>query len=272
MRISSRAAIFFSVLAVISGAHATDITDAVPGHPGVTYEMLLKQIMPDLAGDKDGHWTGTAAKLRGTDGKPGVDTPLVFGDISVLTVKEDSRKRLLLLTGDSQSDSGFDAVLAAFDDTGPRLKLLDAMDVGGDRFVMFGSPPLLEIAPGTDAFIANSNHFNSNQNYTDETILYLEGGKLHVALSQFTLNQGMCGYEMRQNPVYKVRDDKGAKYRAIVVSVTQVTTHTDEECDEGTVLPKAGSHTYTNVFHWDPKTNAYVTHTNQMRHLMSPDQ
>ncbi len=250
-------------------AQASDITDPVPGHPGVTYEMLLKQVMPDLAKDAGDNWTGTVAKLRGTDGKPGVDTPLTFGDVSALTVKEGGRKRLLILTGDSQSDSGFDAVLAAFDE---RLKLLDAMDVGGDRFVMLGSPPLLEIAPGTDAFIANSNHFNSNQNYTIETILFLDGGKLQVALSQFTLNQGMCGYEMRQNPVYKVRDDKGAKYRAIVDSVTQVVTHTDEECDEGTVLPKAGSHTYTEVYRWDAKKNAYVTHTNAMRHLMSPDE
>lgn len=259
-------------LAFCGTSQAADVTDTVPGHSGVTFEMLLKQIMPDLTKGTDGTWTGTVAALRGTDDKPGVDTPLAFGDVSALTVKEGGHKRLLILTGDSRSDSGFDAVLAAFDDSGPRPKFLDDMDVGGDRFVMFGSPPLLAIASGTDAFIVNSNHFNSNQNYTDETILFLDGAKLHIALSQFTLNAGGCGYEMRQNPVYRVRDDKGARYRALVVSVTQVTTHSDETCDEGTILPKPGSHTYTNIFRWDAKKNAYITHTNAMRHLMSPDE
>ncbi|HEY4941386.1 MAG TPA: hypothetical protein VII56_08150 [Rhizomicrobium sp.] len=162
-------AVFFATLFCLaaSPAIADAVTDPVPGHPGITFEILLKQVMPDLAGDKDGTWTGTVAALRGTDDKPGVDTQLAFGDVSALAVTEGGRKRLLILTGDSRSDSGFDAVLAAFDDTGPRPRFLDDMDVGGDRFVMSGSPPLLAIASGTDAFIVNSNHFNSNQNYTE---------------------------------------------------------------------------------------------------------
>jgi hypothetical protein len=261
------------LLAGLTGAQATEVTDMVPGHPGITYEMLLKQALPSLAEDKDGNWTALGLQtLRGTDGKIEKDTDLSFGDISVLSVKEGGRKRLLLLSGDSRADGSFSAILAAYDDTVPTPKLLDFLDAGGDRFVLFSSPPALAIAPGTDAFLVDVNHFNSNQNYSDETIYYLDGGRLKVATSQFTLNQGMCGCEMRQVPVYAVHDDKGAKYRAISISVTQTTTHTDETCDEGTKLPKAGKVTYTDVYRWDAKKNAYVTHTDATKHLMGPDE
>jgi hypothetical protein len=267
MRISSLA-VLAATLAV--PAMAADITDAVPGHPGVTYAALLKAAVPALTKDKNGNWTA-GTELRGFDGKM-TGTDLSFNTVEALTVKEHGRSRLILLTGDSQTDGSFSAILAAFDDTAKRPKLLDVMDGGGDRFVGFSTPSALHIAPDSDAFIVNTNHFNSNQNYTDETIYYLDGGKLKVALANFTLNEGSCGYEMRQVPVYKVRDDKGARYSAIAVSVTQTTTLNGEECDTSTKLPKAGSVTYTDVYRFDAKKNDYVAQSDTLSKLVKPDQ
>jgi hypothetical protein len=267
MRISSLA-VLAALLAV--PAYAADITDAVPGHPGVTFASLLKAAVPGLSKDKSGNWTA-GTELRGTDGKT-TGTDLSFNSVEALTVKEHGRSRLILLTGDSQTDGSFSAILAAYDDTAKRPKLLDLMDGGGDRFVGFSTPRMLAIAPDSDAFLVNVNHFNSNQNYTDETIYYLDGGKLRVALSLFTLNEGSCGYEMRQVPSYKVREDKGARFNAIVVSVTQTTTHNGEECDAGTKLPKAGSVTYTDVYWYDAKKNDYVARSNNLAKLIQLDQ
>ncbi|HEY4986165.1 MAG TPA: hypothetical protein VII39_06055 [Bradyrhizobium sp.] len=267
MRISSLAVLAAVVAVPVS---APEITDAVPGHPGVTYASLLKAAVPGLTKDKDGNWTASA-EMRGFDGKT-TGTDLAFNSIEALTVKEHGRNRLILLTGDSQTGDSFSAVLAAYDDTARRPKLLDVMDAGGDRFVGFSEPRTLAIALDTDAFIVNVNHFNSNQNYTDETIYYLDGGKLKVALANFTLNEGACGYEMRQVPVYKVREDKGARFNAIAVSVTQTTTLNGEECDAGTKLPKAGSVTYTDIFRFDAKKNDYVAQSDTLSKLVKPDQ
>jgi hypothetical protein len=254
-------------------ATATELGDPVPGHSGVTYEMLLKRVVPDLTKDKDGTWkSSNVPHLRGTDGKTDSETDLAFKNIETLTVKEAGRQRLLVLTGDSQTDSDFMSILAVFDNTTRVPRLLDYMDVGGDRFTGFSSPSTLAISDDSNAFVIDNNHFNSNQNYSDETVLYLAAGKLQVALSQFTLNQGMCGYEMRQVPSFAVHDEKGAKYRAIVVRVTQTTTLTDETCDEGTHLPKAGKHTYTDIYRWSATRNGFETHTNAMSHLMLPDE
>ncbi|HWD26061.1 MAG TPA: hypothetical protein VG387_02755 [Rhizomicrobium sp.] len=271
MRISD-ATLAFLLLGAAS-AHAESITDAVPSHPGVTYEALLRQAMPDLAKGADGHWSSKSLPhLRGTDGKLETGAELDFDDVSPILLKENGRVRLLVMTGDSQTDSGFSAILAAFDADQRVPKLLDDMDVGGDRFVMFGSPRTLPIGAGSEALIVNTNHFNSNQNYSQDTLLYLRGGKLRVALSQFTFNSGFCGYEERQVPVYAARDDKDAAYRAIVVTVTQTVTHTDESCDEGTKIPKASKHTYTNVYRWDAKKTDYVLPHDAMKPLIAPDQ
>ena len=45
--------------AVLAGpAMAAAPDDEVPGHPGITYEALLRQAMPDLARDGE-EWTAT---------------------------------------------------------------------------------------------------------------------------------------------------------------------------------------------------------------------
>src|ERR1700749_415315 len=99
MRTSSLA-VLVTLLAV--PAHAADITDAVPGHPGVTFASLLKAAVPGLTNDKSGNWTA-GTELRGTDGKT-TATDLSFNSVEALTAKEHGRPRLILLTGDSQID------------------------------------------------------------------------------------------------------------------------------------------------------------------------
>ena len=47
MRMTSSAAIA-AVLIAGSAAQADELSDGVPGHPGVTYGALLKQVMPGM--------------------------------------------------------------------------------------------------------------------------------------------------------------------------------------------------------------------------------
>jgi hypothetical protein len=266
---------FVLLLAGASAAHAADVTDVVPGHPGVTFEMLLKQVMPDLAKGTDGHWSSThLPHLRGYDGKVEEGAELSFDDVQALTLREAGHTRLALVTGDSQTDSGFSAILAVYDTATPVPKLMDYMDVGGDRFVALGDPRTLAIAPDTDALMINNNHFNSNENYSQDTAYFLNHGRIDSAFSQFTLNEGFCGYEERQVPTYTVHDDKGARFRAITISVLQTIKHTDETCDDGSKILPAGSHTYADTLYWDAHRNAYVSRSNNLSHLIQqpPDQ
>src|SRR5262249_47585511 len=55
MRISSGAALA-AVLIAGRAAQADELSDGVPGHPGVTYGALLKQVMPGMQKNADGGW------------------------------------------------------------------------------------------------------------------------------------------------------------------------------------------------------------------------
>ena len=112
------------------------MTDRVPGHPGVTYQMLLKQIGTDITKDSSGVWTiGGIRNFRGLGpSKDPLSTEVSFKDLQIIHVREDGRARLLLFTNESGGDNGFDTLLAAYDDTGKVPKLVDYINVGGDRF------------------------------------------------------------------------------------------------------------------------------------------
>src|SRR5262249_15419323 len=58
----SRALAAVGFLALSNPALAESPDDDVPGHRGVAYAMLLKQIAPDLTKDENGIWTLTGIK------------------------------------------------------------------------------------------------------------------------------------------------------------------------------------------------------------------
>jgi hypothetical protein len=58
-------------LVLVTPVLAEDITASVPGHPGLTYETLLKLAMPDMTKNTDGGWdSGPLRNFRGLDDKP----------------------------------------------------------------------------------------------------------------------------------------------------------------------------------------------------------
>src|SRR5262249_39583811 len=102
-----------AVLIVGSAAQADELSDEGPGHPGVTYGALLKQVMPGMQKNADGGWdSGPVKHFRDLDGKRVQELELSFKSVTATTVREDGHKRLLLMTDENSGGSGFDAVLA----------------------------------------------------------------------------------------------------------------------------------------------------------------
>ena len=83
------------VLIAGSAAHADELSDAVPGHPGVTYGALLKMVMPGVQKNADGGWdSGPVKHLRDLSGKPVQELEISFKGVDATTVREDGHKRL----------------------------------------------------------------------------------------------------------------------------------------------------------------------------------
>jgi hypothetical protein len=134
MQISGCAALA-AVLIAGSAARAAELSAVVPGHPGVTYGTLLKQVMPGMQKNAAGGWdSGPVKHLRDLDGKPLQELEISFNGVDATTVREDGHKRLLLMTDENSSGSGFDAVLAAYDLDAKTPKLLDYVDAGRDNW------------------------------------------------------------------------------------------------------------------------------------------
>ena len=249
------------VLIAGSAAHADELSDAVPGHPGVTYGALLKMVMPGVQKNADGGWdSGPVKHLRDLSGKPVQELEISFKGVDATTVREDGHKRLLLMTDENSGDSGFDAVLAAYDLDAKTPRLLDYLDAGRDRWNGISST-LVPLSATTDAFIAFSSHSNSNQSYELVTPLFLRGGKFHEITSLFVYGEGMCSYDRRQEASYATRPDKGSEYDAFVTTFTIETKPGEPDCGDGQKPPKYSKTAVSDTWRWNAKKGAFVATT-----------
>src|SRR6516164_486516 len=88
-----RCAALAAVLIAGSAARAAELSELVPGHPGVTYGALLKQVMPAMQKNADGGWdSGPVKHLRDLDGKPVKELEISFKSVDATTVREDGHK------------------------------------------------------------------------------------------------------------------------------------------------------------------------------------
>jgi hypothetical protein len=260
MRVSGCAALAAFLLAG-GAARADELSAVVPGHPGLTYGALLKQLMPGMQKNSDGGWdSGPVKHLRDLDGKPVQDLEISFNGFDATTVREDGRERLLLMTDENSGGSGFDAVLAAYDLDAKTPKLLDYVDAGRDRWNGISST-LVPLSATTDAFIAYSSHSNSNQSYELVTPLFLRNGKFHEITSLFVYGEGMCSYDRRQEASYATRPDEGSKYNAFVVTFTTETKPGESDCGQGQKPPKYSRTAVSDTWRWNAKKGAFVATT-----------
>ncbi len=260
MRISSAAVAAFLCC---TPATAEDITASVPGHPGLTYETLLKLAMPGMVKDPDAGWdSGPLHRLRGLDGKPAQsedkpprDLQIAFTGVDAATIREDGHDRLLLMTNGNSGGTGFDGVLAAFDLEGAAPRVLDYIDAGRDQFNGMGSA--FALSPGTGAIVAFSTHSNSNQNYEMTTPLFLRGGKFQPVMTLFSYGAFDCSHQTLQDVSYAPRPAPGAAYSSILVSVAIETTPGDSDCGDGQAPPRHSKKTVSELYRWDAKANAF---------------
>ena len=260
MRISG-CTVLAAVLIAWSAAESAELSDAVPGHPGVTYGALLKQVMPGMQKKAHGGWdSGPVKHVRDLDGKPVKELAISFKSVDATTVREDGHKRLLLMTQENSGGSGFDAVLAAYDLDAKTPRFLDHVDAGRDQWNGISST-LIPLSAATDAFIVFSSHSNSNQSYEMVTPLFLRRGRFHEIASLFVYGERMCSYDRRQEARYATRPDKGAQYNAFVMTFTIETTPGESDCGEGQRPPPYSKTAVSDTWRWNAKQGAFVATT-----------
>jgi hypothetical protein len=239
-------------------------TDAVPGHPGVTYLDLLTQAVPGLAlnpADKayEAHLQKPLPHIAGRTFQSDAPDPVSVSYFEVQTIHAGGKARLLLLTDLGQAeDSAYGVALLALYDDAPQPKLLDAQDVAVDKDTGFDQRPLLPLTPADDVVVTYSEHFNSDQTYSGRLLILVRDDRLQLIDDIATFSDRFCGYERDEAPVFATRPGRNAAaYPEIDVTVTEALKHTSEDCPDDVIPP-----TYTRTFHaayrWDAAKGDYV--------------
>jgi hypothetical protein len=254
------------------------ITDAVPGHAGVTYAALLQQVIPDLKradGGTSAFWTSEGISIRDVEGgmsdTAGMsDTGAIsLSNLQTLTLRHEGKDLLVVMAPDYAA-SGWLAITAVYDMAPATPKLIDAVNAGMDQTTGLGTTLALSDSEG--GITVTGAHGNSNEYFETVQVLMLQETKLVSVMSSGTYSLLVCGMQMKQTGELVPEPDEGKPYAALVYTITQDVTHVDEECEPGGVerLPE-GVMSARDVFHWDAAAGKFVATTKNRDQLMGPD-
>jgi hypothetical protein len=257
--------------ALAPAAAAAELTDPVPDHPNVTMFDIAKLVVPDLAATPDGASGHKAVAFRHIEGKDMLappEDPIVLGVPPITTALVPGRPdRVIALIDLGGSDGNVEeaAVLALVGfDPGP--KLLDAVEVGNDRWTAMETANIPMLAAGAPLIVVDSDHFNSNETYNDAEMVFIRGDRFELIDSLFTFDESFCAYTRMEEPTYRAIAGPGA-YRAVDVSVKETVKRTGEDgCSDGKP-PLAGVHVYSGVYRWDAAKGRYVVHSSALDRL-----
>lgn len=232
--------------------------DAVAGHPGLTYEDLVRQAVPDLADSADGtsvegHFPRPPRHLGGKDFEGDPSDPAVLGEIEDRRILVGGKQRLVLLAdlGGKQGRVEGLALLMLFDDTGAKPRLLDAADVGLDKDNGFADPSVLPLAAGDSALVTYGDHSDSDITLSGYMIVSTVGDRLAMVDWFRIYSESLCSWQGSEDPHFTTAPDPGRPYRQIVADVKTTFTHTGADGCGDEDLPAAGTHVYRGTWRWD---------------------
>jgi len=255
--------VWLAALAHAAAASAASLDDPLPGHPGVNAFDLAKLIIPDLAHSPDGATGHKTIVLRHIDGKGALappEDPIALDPSAVDLMAVPGRPdRILALIDLGPSDGNVEeATVLGLYALSPKPRLLDAVEVGDDRWTGMESknPPML--APGSPLIAVDSGHSNSNESFNSTELIFLHGDRLALMGGLVTFSESFCAFERTQTLTYHAVPAPGP-YASLQVSVRETTKLTGEDgCTDQPAPRHAGVQTYQGVYGWDAAKGGFV--------------
>jgi hypothetical protein len=247
--------------------HAAGLYDTVPGHHGLTYFDLMKHVVPDLTKAGDSATGKTIVPFTHIDGRDLKAEPdaISLKEVDVIPIPGGATRTVLSVDLGSAEGSLAGAKFLALFSLAPAVKLLDIVEIGGDRFVdvTLARPP--DLGRDTPLILVNSWHDNSNQSYGLVDMIFIRNGRFRQIDNVFTLGDAYCGYRRTQSIDIKTVAD-GAIYRAVEVTVRQEVTLADEDCGDEK-LPVAAVTTYRATYRWNLRRQDFTTNSHDLDRL-----
>jgi hypothetical protein len=238
-----------------------DVMDMLPGHPRISYFDLLKQVVPDLTVEKGtatGRKIGTLRNIAGPDSGAGAPDVIKISSLQAVTFQAQGKPVIAILAeiGTVEDSVEQPVVLAIFEDS-EQPRILDFVDVGMDRLTGFGEPKLLRIGPIDQAILTHSQHFNSNENFGSQALIFVRDGKLQLIDIFSTFSVSLCSRRDTQALSFRARPaGRSAPYFAITASLKDQRVRTGETCKgEKRLAPR--NRTVTTTYVWNAATRQF---------------
>jgi hypothetical protein len=273
IRLAAAFALFLALSAPAMAAPSLVVkpSDAVPGHPGMTYVDLARLAIPDLAMNAadhqiEGHLPTAPRNLAGKGYENGAPDTAVLDFIEARPIRVGGKPRLLVLAdlGQPPETVSGTALLMLFDD-GPKPRLLDAADVSLDQDSEFADAPLLKLGPGDDAAVTYSEHDDADLTMGGYMIVSAVGDRLRMVDKVAITSEKLCSWTGIETPTFTTAPDSGRPYRRIVLTMKAVFTHTGDEGCNDEKHPKAGTLTFRAAYRWDAAKAAFVTERSDLK-------
>lgn len=248
-------------------SQSVELSSPVPGAPGVTYFDLLRKLFPDLSAQATAHKTVPLRSLSEPRERAAIEGDIEF-DFKPYPFKSEG-KSLLLLWANIKADSANQAtpyegeadVLAVYR-LGPKVELLDALDVKTDRFTSFWEDrPTFRLDARNDAFIVYSTHSNAGESYVSLDMLFVDAGRLKVIASRFMYSTQGCGVAYEETPSFRAAADPARKYPRVFVTMRLKKGADGPECEK---RMRGYTRYYRGVYRWNRARGRYEGGSRQL--------
>jgi hypothetical protein len=267
-------AALISILWLASAALAdtVELTDVLPGHPGVTYFDLMKLIVTDIEVDPPepptAHTIVPYRHIEGAKARTEPAGPLAIKYLEPLNIHAGGPARLALMADLGESDEAVaEFVLLALFDMTDKPKLLNLVEVGRDRLTGFGTPALTSLGNGTDLINIDSDHFNSNEDFVVNELLFVRNNRFELVDSLFTFDVKMCAFALTEEPSVSTRLARGERYRRILLSVGEKRKVMPDAAGCDDKPPRPFTRNYSTVYRWDAHRGRFVAISSNMKKL-----
>ncbi|RYE08409.1 MAG: hypothetical protein EOP22_13620 [Hyphomicrobiales bacterium] len=264
-------ALIFGAVASLAqaGGHAS-IMDPVPGHDGVSYFELLRQVIPDLAATADvasGHLPEGIGHLEGDEAVGEMPEIATISAVEAVSVRADGQPMLWVLADlGAGGNVGNYTLLAVFDE---QARLLDAVEVDTDRLTgLVGTP--FAISPGDEAMQVGSEHHNSSQSYQSRMLAFLDAGKLKRIDTVFAFGTRGCDlWQTEELAVHATESD--AAYWTITATVTRNQAPAGPDCTDPADAAWQ-QRDFTAIYAWDAAAQHFVAGRRELDDLAELDE
>lgn len=249
-----------------------ELSAQVPGHDGVSFFALLKQVIPDLTNEDNGATGHSTVALRHIAGEASggeLPDPIRLGVLRALPFRSEGKPRIAMLIGIREGEDMGEqpALLAVFDESSRIPALVDVVDVGMDRLTSFADPAVLRIGEHEDAILTTSQHFNADESYDATALIFLRGGKLGLVDRFSAYGSRTCALNTTQTFSFRAAPEAGrSPYYAITVTMRDAGVRAEERCEDETArVPYA--RTATAVYRWNADAEKFVVSSDAVRRL-----